>query len=187
MSGQTHELQVQSSDTIEEVKHQIWNLINIPVDQQRLVYAGKPLEDHWALWMCNIQEEATLHLVLRLRGSHGPQRTPPEAFDENDAESTFESWQKIATDDDFDDDLHILDPTAHYARLRSLEQKVVEASEWFRCQGKYDIRDDKLSEITFGTKPASILEWMWSNIQSPPPYFSEDPIDEFIVSFLASQ
>lgn len=168
------------------MKYQILSLINIPVDQQRLLYAGKYVEDHGTLLMYNIQQEATLHLLPRLRG-HGPQRTPPENFDENDAGSTFERWQKIAIDDDFDDDLHIVDPHAHYARLRSLEQKVVKASEWFRCQGKYDIRDDKLSETTFGTKPASIPEWMWSNIQSPPPYFSEDSTDEFTASLLASQ
>lgn len=88
--------------------------------------------------------------------------------------------------DDFDDDLHIVDPYAHYARFRFLEQKVVKASEWFRYQGKYDIRDDKLSETTLGTKPASTPEWMWSNIQSPPK-LSEDPTDGFTASFLASQ
>ena len=135
----------------------------------------------------SIAEGATLHLVPRLRESHRPQRTPPEVFDENNAESTFESWQKIAIDDDFDDDLHIVDPHAHYTRLRSLEQKVVKASEWFRCQGNYDIRDDQLSETTFRTKPASMPEWIWSNIQSPPPYVTEDPTDEFATSFLALQ
>ncbi len=187
MSGGKHELQVRLPDTIEEVKRQIWSLTNIPVDQQRLMYAGKYLRDHWPLSMIGIQEEATLHLILRPRGSHGPQRTPPEAFDENGAESTFESWQKIAIDDDFDDDLHIVDPHAHYLRLTSLEQKVVKASEWFRCQGKYDIRDDELSETILGTKPASTPEWVWSNIQSPPPKLSEHPTDEFTASFLASQ
>lgn len=49
------------------------------------------------------------------------------------------------------------------------------------------VRDDKLSETTFGTKPTSIPEWMWSNIQSPGPYLSEDPTDEITASFLATQ
>ena len=182
MSGQRYELQVQSSDRIEEVKDRIQNLVNIPVEHQGLVYGGKLVQDGSTLLKYSIAEGATLHLVPRLRESHGPQRTPPEAFDENNAESTFESWRKIAIDDDFDDDLHIVDPHAHYTRLRSLEQKVVKASEWFRCQGNYDIRDDRLSETTLHTKPASMPEGMWSNIQSPPPFVTEVPTDEFKAS-----
>ena len=142
------------------MKRQICSLTNVPVDQQDLLYAGKLLKGDWSLLNFGIEEGATLNFILRPQGSHGPQRTPAEAFDENGAESTFESWQKIAIDNDFDDDLHIVDPHAHYSRLRSLEQKVIKASEWFHCQGKYDIHDDELSETVLGTRPASTPEWV---------------------------
>lgn len=78
LSGKTITFDLEATDTIASLKSKIKDRENVPVDQQRILFAGKELDDGNTLQSSGVSKEAILHLVLKKAQTHVSQLTQYE-------------------------------------------------------------------------------------------------------------
>lgn len=68
LTGDTLTIEVDGDDTVKQTKLKIQDKNDIPADLMRLIFAGQQLHDNFTLSSYKIQKEATMYLVLQMRG-----------------------------------------------------------------------------------------------------------------------
>lgn len=86
LTGKTVSIEVEEGESIEDVKAKIAEKEGIPPEQQRLIFGGQQLQDQKTLKDYDVGDDATLHLVLRLRGGMGVK----QMFDKVTGRGSFE-------------------------------------------------------------------------------------------------
>ena len=79
VTGKTITVEVEAEDVLEKVKVKIEGREGIPTDEQRLLFAGREVQDGKTLMDYDIQTESTMHLVLRLCGGMNNAESDKEA------------------------------------------------------------------------------------------------------------
>mmetsp|Transcript_43556 Transcript_43556/g.55900 ORF Transcript_43556/g.55900 Transcript_43556/m.55900 type:complete len:151 (-) Transcript_43556:139-591(-) len=79
LDGKTVTVDAEEEDTIEDIKNKIMEKEGVPIDQQRLIFGGKQLDSEKTLADYDVQEDSTLHMVLRLRGGKSKKTGPRQS------------------------------------------------------------------------------------------------------------
>lgn len=170
LNGQKITLQVEPVEKIWSVISKISHdgLLSRRPDNFRLIYGGKHLSEDQTVDYYNIREGATLHLVERLPGD--VTKTPFQPALTTTA-SALAGLMKSHNDEgvdsiscDYDEDLHIVDPQAHFRSIKMLERHVVERSEYFTTGRIYDA--STTLDVINGDTLRKEQPWLKSKLQA---------------------
>ena len=132
-------IKVDRDTTILELTLRVHQQTGIPLYRMKLFHDGSLLQDLWnyqdKLSACNINKSTVLILVLR-DPIDGQICLPTTLNSTIDVEAKDEVQ---ATSDDYDEDLYIVDPQAHFDMLRQLERNVLRRSEYFQTKREYSL------------------------------------------------
>ncbi|KAL7543922.1 hypothetical protein ACHAXR_013301 [Thalassiosira sp. AJA248-18] len=145
LTGKTVSIEIEEGESIEDVKAKIAEKEGIPPEQQRIIFGGQQLQDGKTVDDYNIGDDATLHLVLRLRGGGRGVFPVDESFvksnlkglseDERELMNTFIE-QSLGINDDSKDEANVeeapIDGTAPvlaaYYRIAPLPRRTCDTS-----------------------------------------------------------